>query len=57
MVVGDFAMKGADLYNQRWNRQGNLLIHEDFYNTFEDWLMPILDEMLQEQKEASEEQF
>ena len=53
MVVGDFRMKGADLYSQRWNRQGNLLIHEDSYQIFEDWVMPILDQMLKEQQEAS----
>ena len=53
MVVGDFRMKGADLYSQRWNRQGNLLIHEDSYQIFEDWVMPILDQMLKDQQEAS----
>jgi len=50
MVVGKFSFKGADLFNQRLNRQGNLLIHEDSYQLFEDWIMPIFDEMLEEQR-------
>jgi len=33
------------------NRIGNLLVPNDNYCKFEDWIMPILDTMLQEQKE------
>jgi len=33
------------------NRTGNLLVPSDNYTKFEDWLMPILDQMLKEQKE------
>lgn len=32
------------------NRIGNLLVPNDNYCLFEDWLMPILDELLEEQK-------
>lgn len=35
------------------NRIGNLIVPNDNYCKFEDWLMPILDTMLEEQK-ASE---
>eukprot|EP00297_Palpitomonas_bilix_P013567 CAMPEP_0113899670 /NCGR_PEP_ID=MMETSP0780_2-20120614/20185_1 /TAXON_ID=652834 /ORGANISM="Palpitomonas bilix" /LENGTH=369 /DNA_ID=CAMNT_0000891913 /DNA_START=29 /DNA_END=1138 /DNA_ORIENTATION=+ /assembly_acc=CAM_ASM_000599 len=50
-VVGDFALKGADLRKKGLNRIGNLLIPNDNYVKFEDWMGPILDEMLKEQKE------
>uniref|UniRef100_A0AAZ3RUL3 Deoxyhypusine synthase n=1 Tax=Oncorhynchus tshawytscha TaxID=74940 RepID=A0AAZ3RUL3_ONCTS len=33
------------------NRIGNLLVPNDNYCKFEDWLMPILDQMVQEQKD------
>ncbi|KAK3088444.1 hypothetical protein FSP39_019300 [Pinctada imbricata] len=48
---GDFSLKGSQLRDQGINRIGNLLVPNDNYCKFEDWLMPILDEMLKEQKE------
>lgn len=35
------------------NRIGNLLVPNSNYCKFEDWMSPILDEMLKEQKEVS----
>lgn len=49
--VGDFSLKGRDLRDKGINRIGNLLVPNDNYCKFEDWLMPILDQMVKEQKE------
>ena len=49
--LGDFALKGKMLRERGINRIGNLLVPNDNYCSFEDWVMPILDQMLQEQKE------
>ncbi|KAF5301240.1 hypothetical protein FQR65_LT00940 [Abscondita terminalis] len=51
--VGDFGMDGKTLREHAINRIGNLLVPNDNYCKFEDWLMPILDELLVEQKEKS----
>ena len=48
--VGDFQMKGADLRRKGINRAGNMLIPNSNYCKFEDWVMPILDAMLEEQE-------
>ncbi len=48
--VGSFNLSGAELRKKGLNRIGNLFIANDNYCKFEDWLMPILDEMLIEQK-------
>lgn len=47
--VGDFTLNGKDLRKRGINRIGNLLVPNDNYCKFEDWLMPILDQMLEEQ--------
>ncbi|XP_037648648.1 deoxyhypusine synthase [Sebastes umbrosus] len=47
--LGDFSMAGKDLRQKGINRIGNLLVPNDNYCKFEDWLMPILDQMLLEQ--------
>ena len=47
--VGDFHLKGSELRSKGINRIGNLLVPNDNYCKFEDWLMPILDQMLIEQ--------
>lgn len=47
--LGDFALSGAALRAKGVNRIGNLLIPNENYCKFEDWLMPILDKMLDEQ--------
>eukprot|EP01012_Entosiphon_sulcatum_P062640 TRINITY_DN8910_c0_g1_i1.p1 TRINITY_DN8910_c0_g1~~TRINITY_DN8910_c0_g1_i1.p1 ORF type:complete len:410 (-),score=78.23 TRINITY_DN8910_c0_g1_i1:37-1266(-) len=48
--LGDFALKGNRLRKQGINRTGNLLVPNENYCKFEDWFMPILDAMLEEQR-------
>ncbi|ESO02420.1 hypothetical protein HELRODRAFT_184989 [Helobdella robusta] len=48
--VGDFHFKGSMLRDMGINRIGNLLAPNDNYCKFQDWIMPILDQMLIEQK-------
>lgn len=50
--LGDFAMKGSELRRQGLNRVGNMLIPNSNYCSFEDWIMPVLDEMKKEQDET-----
>ncbi|KAJ4482740.1 DHS-like NAD/FAD-binding domain-containing protein [Lentinula lateritia] len=52
--LADFNLDGADLRRRGMNRIGNLIIPNDNYCKFEDWLTPILDAMLAEQKETGE---
>ena len=47
--LGDFKLKGSDLRAKGINRLGNLLVPNDNYCKFEDWLMPILNTMTDEQ--------
>jgi deoxyhypusine synthase len=47
--VGAFSLDGATLRKQGLNRIGNLLVPNDNYCKFEDWVMPILEKMRQEQ--------
>eukprot|EP00186_Timspurckia_oligopyrenoides_P005086 CAMPEP_0182443024 /NCGR_PEP_ID=MMETSP1172-20130603/1871_1 /TAXON_ID=708627 /ORGANISM="Timspurckia oligopyrenoides, Strain CCMP3278" /LENGTH=345 /DNA_ID=CAMNT_0024638173 /DNA_START=139 /DNA_END=1173 /DNA_ORIENTATION=- len=47
--LGDFRMDGAALRKNGLNRIGNLLVPNDNYCRFEEWLLPILDTMLNEQ--------
>jgi len=47
--LGDFALKGIELRKKGHNRIGNLLVGNDNYCLFEDWLCPILDKMHDEQ--------
>ena len=49
-VLGDFRANGAELRKKGMNRIGNLVVPNDNYCKFEDWVMPILDQMLEEQK-------
>ncbi|XP_076455085.1 deoxyhypusine synthase-like isoform X1 [Babylonia areolata] len=49
--LGDFTLPGRELRNKGINRIGNLLVPNDNYCMFEDWLTPILDRMLHEQRE------
>ncbi|KAH9611365.1 hypothetical protein KSS87_021947 [Heliosperma pusillum] len=46
---GEFSLPGAALREQGLNRIGNLLVPNDNYCKFEDWIIPILDQMLEEQ--------
>lgn len=48
--VGDFDLDGNTLREQGINRIGNLLVPNANYCKFEDWVMPILDQMLVEQQ-------
>lgn len=53
--LGDFHLSGKDLRLKGINRIGNLLVPNDNYCKFEDWIMPVLDEMLIEQNTQVEE--
>ncbi|KAK6139596.1 hypothetical protein DH2020_026663 [Rehmannia glutinosa] len=46
---GDFSLPGAVLRSKGLNRIGNLLVPNDNYCKFEDWIIPIFDQMLDEQ--------
>ncbi|XP_075228957.1 deoxyhypusine synthase [Lycorma delicatula] len=48
--IGDFSLDGRKLREKGINRIGNLLVPNANYCLFEDWVMPILDKMLEEQK-------
>eukprot|EP00511_Aplanochytrium_stocchinoi_P002889 CAMPEP_0204841974 /NCGR_PEP_ID=MMETSP1346-20131115/44335_1 /ASSEMBLY_ACC=CAM_ASM_000771 /TAXON_ID=215587 /ORGANISM="Aplanochytrium stocchinoi, Strain GSBS06" /LENGTH=368 /DNA_ID=CAMNT_0051980485 /DNA_START=104 /DNA_END=1210 /DNA_ORIENTATION=- len=48
--LGDFALKGRDLRLIGMNRIGNLLVPNSNYCKFDDFMNPILDAMLEEQK-------
>ncbi|KAJ3008688.1 UNVERIFIED_CONTAM: hypothetical protein HDU68_002996 [Siphonaria sp. JEL0065] len=47
--LGSFSMPGKELREKGLNRIGNLVVPNANYCAFEDWVMPILDEMLEEQ--------
>lgn len=49
--LGDFHLDGKSLRENGINRIGNMLVPNDNYCLFENWVTPILDEMLAEQKE------
>uniref|UniRef100_A0A2S2PJ34 deoxyhypusine synthase n=1 Tax=Schizaphis graminum TaxID=13262 RepID=A0A2S2PJ34_SCHGA len=50
--IGDFQLKGSTLREDGLNRIGNLLVPNNNYCKFENWVMPILDKMLKEQNIA-----
>lgn len=52
--IGDFSMKGNELRERGWNRIGNLVVPNDNYCKFEDWVQPVLDQMLIEQTAGAE---
>lgn len=47
--IGDFGLKGPFLRDNGINRIGNLLVPNDNYCKFEDWVTPLLDEMVEQQ--------
>lgn len=47
---GEFNIDGASLRKRGLNRIGNLIVPNDNYCKFEDWVMPILDKMVEEQE-------
>lgn len=49
--VGAFDLDGANLRKRGLNRIGNLLVPNDNYCKFEDWVIPVLDDALQKQKD------
>ena len=49
MFVGEFGLPGKELRSRGINRIGNLLVPNDNYCKFEDWIMPVYDKMLEEQ--------
>lgn len=49
-LIGDFSLGGAQLRENGLNRIGNLIVPNENYCLFEDWVMPILDKLLEEQK-------
>lgn len=49
---GEFNLDGAGLRKRGLNRIGNLLVPNDNYCKFEDWVVPILDQMVVEQEGA-----
>ncbi|PKI84960.1 Dys1p [Malassezia vespertilionis] len=53
--LGAFHLDGATLRAQGMNRIGNLVVPNDNYCKFEDWVMPILDTMRAEQDTRTEE--
>ncbi|WBW72649.1 eIF-5A-deoxyhypusine synthase Dys1 [Schizosaccharomyces osmophilus] len=48
--LGEFHMEGKGLREKGLNRIGNLIVPNDNYCRFEEWLMPILDKMVEEQE-------
>ncbi|KAI0017729.1 Deoxyhypusine synthase [Xylariomycetidae sp. FL0641] len=49
--MSSFSAKGAELRAKGLNRIGNLMVPNANYCAFEDWVVPILDQMLKEQEE------
>lgn len=49
-IISGWRSDGATLRKRGLNRIGNLIVPNDNYCKFEDWLMPVLDTMLEEQK-------
>ena len=47
--IGAFSLQGDQLRRRGINRIGTLLVPNDNYCKFEDWMDPILDKMLEEQ--------
>jgi deoxyhypusine synthase len=52
--LADWNLDGTELRKKGMNRIGNLIVPNDNYCKFEDWLTPILDAMLLEQEESKQ---
>ncbi|MBT5740108.1 deoxyhypusine synthase family protein [Candidatus Woesearchaeota archaeon] len=48
--IGRFSQDDVELHEQGVNRVGNLLINNEAYMNFEDWLTPVLDKLYLKQK-------
>lgn len=53
--MGEFSLPGKGLRDQGMNRIGNMLVPNDNYCKFEEWIVPILDKCLEEQEEGMKE--
>ena len=53
--MGEFSLAGKGLRDKGMNRIGNLLVPNDNYCKFEEWIVPVLDKCLQEQEQAMSE--
>lgn len=51
-VLGDFRLPGKELREKAINRIGNLLVSNNNYIKFEDFAIPVLEEIYEEQKET-----
>lgn len=51
-LLGEFKLEGHALRTQGMNRIGNLIVPNENYCKFEDWLTPILDKMVEEQNSS-----
>ncbi|CAG8952303.1 hypothetical protein HYFRA_00001048 [Hymenoscyphus fraxineus] len=51
--MGAFSTPGASLRSKGLNRIGNLIVPNSNYCKFEDWVMPILDKLLEEQEASA----
>ena len=49
-ILGEFDVSGKELREKAINRIGNILVPNDRYILFEEWINPILRELLEEQK-------
>ncbi len=49
-ILGDFRAKGSDLRDRAINRIGNIFVPNSRYVAFEKFVMPVLEELYQEQK-------
>ena len=47
--LGDFSLRGAELRKKGINRIGNLIVPNNNYCKFEEWILPIWDKLLEEQ--------
>ncbi|MEK6891330.1 MAG: deoxyhypusine synthase [Nanoarchaeota archaeon] len=51
-ILGDFKADGKELRENAVNRIGNIFVPNSRYVAFEKWIMPILEEVYQEQKKT-----
>lgn len=51
--VGDFGLQGQELRGLGVNRIGNLLVPNDNYSLFHEWVMPVFDEMAVDQESGT----
>ncbi|KAG7889299.1 hypothetical protein KL905_002476 [Ogataea polymorpha] len=51
--MGDFSLPGKQLRDDGMNRIGNLIVPNDNYCKFEEWIVPVLDKMLEEQEASA----